>query len=133
MSTCASPSRSPSCCLLLTRDNATGLLKGDGLVTYLKEESVPIAILKYDGAPLRFGDKNLSVTPAKFEMKGGEYQAKSKAGKGKNSRKKQLEKLEKKLGWGGFDDKAPDEKVGGGRGRGLAACTAGWLGDNGLW
>lgn len=74
-------------------------------------------------------------TRAKFEMKGGDYQAKQdaaagggdggaqqrrrggKGGKGaKGGRgggtKAQLNRLEKKLGWGGFDDKLPPEKVG---------------------
>jgi HIV Tat-specific factor 1 len=73
---------------------------------------VELACKILDGDSLRPGGPPLSVTVAKFEMKGGEYQAKAKAGKGKNSRKQQLEKLEKKLGWGGFDDKAPPEKVG---------------------
>eukprot|EP00955_Chlamydomonas_euryale_P019364 206326-Chlamydomonas_euryale.AAC.8 len=42
-------------------------------------------------------------------MKGDTYQA--RANGSKKNKKKQLEKLEKRLQWGGFDDKHPPEKV----------------------
>eukprot|EP00775_Hariotina_reticulata_P003215 gene3215-3492_t len=116
----------------LYRDKQTGDLKGDGLVTYLKEPSVQLACQILDGSHFRAtGGRQLSVTPAQFEMKGGQYMDKKKksqgaaggggGGKGKGGRggkgKKgrgplsQADKLEKKLGWGGFDDVLPHEKV----------------------
>jgi hypothetical protein len=68
---------------------------------------------------------------AKFEMKGEAFQSKQqgrgsggsgaaaaaaqqqrkRAKGGRGSTKAQLDRLEKKLGWGGFDDKLPPEKV----------------------
>lgn len=114
------------------------MLKGDGLVTYLKAPSVELACQILDGTPLRGTGANMSVTPAKFEMKGQQYQdkkgppaaakaAKPKSGgggrggrgggsKGGRDRGRRgalgvQEKLERKLGWGGFDDLLPPEKV----------------------
>ena len=37
------------------RDPATGRPKGDGLVTYLREPSVGLALQLLDGTPLRYG------------------------------------------------------------------------------
>jgi HIV Tat-specific factor 1 len=117
------------------------MLKGDALVTYLKAPSVDLACQILDGTPLRAVGPNMSVTPAKFEMKGQQYQDKkaaapkaaagkskgggkggrggSKGGRGGRGRGRGApgiqEKLERKLGWGGFDDLLPPEKV---RGRG---------------
>ena len=104
------------------------MLKGDALVTYLKEPSVPLACNILDGDSLRPGGPAMSVSEARFEMKGEQYQAKSSSkgkggGKGGGSRKQQLEKLEKKLGWGGFDDKLPPEKV----------REGGWVGEEGFF
>ncbi|KAF8378898.1 hypothetical protein HHK36_030247 [Tetracentron sinense] len=49
----------------------TGRKKGDALVSYLKEPSVPLAIQILDGTSLRPGGKiPMSVTQAKFEQKG---------------------------------------------------------------
>lgn len=117
------------------------MLKGDGLVTYLKAPSVELACQILDGTPLRATGANMSVTPAKFEMKGQQYQdkkgpgaggaaaakaAKPKGGGGRGGRGGGStggrgrgrrgapgiqEKLERKLGWGGFDDLLPPEKV----------------------
>lgn len=98
------------------------MLKGDGLVTYLKEPSVDLACQILDGDSLRPGGQPMSVTVAKFEMKGGKYQERKKGknnnqnnkskGKGKKKAFTPQEKLERKLGWYGFDDVLPPEKVG---------------------
>ncbi|WIA20083.1 hypothetical protein OEZ85_005943 [Tetradesmus obliquus] len=125
----------------LYRDRESGMLKGDGLVTYLKEPSVDIACQILDGAPLRAVGPPLSVTVARFEMKGQQYKDKkggggSNASKGggnaskgsgggrgggrvggkggRGGKKKQFSQAEKqarKLGWGGFDDVLPPERV----------------------
>eukprot|EP00798_Chlamydomonas_sp_ICE-L_P019331 gene19331-25982_t len=88
----------------------SGMVKGDALVTYLKEPSVDLAIQMLDGVPLRVtGCRNMSVSIAKFEMKGEKYQPKKKPNS--KARKALLEKQEKSLEWGGFDDKLPPEKV----------------------
>ncbi|KAF6258235.1 hypothetical protein COO60DRAFT_1701416 [Scenedesmus sp. NREL 46B-D3] len=123
----------------LYKDRESGMLKGDGLVTYLKEPSVGLACQILDGAPLRSVGPPLSVTIARFEMKGQQYKdkidgaAKPAAGKkaskgsggggrggrgggkgGRGGKKKQFSQAEKqarKLGWGGFDDVLPPERV----------------------
>ncbi|ESQ41612.1 hypothetical protein EUTSA_v10013396mg [Eutrema salsugineum] len=86
----------------LYSDKATGNLKGDALITYMKEPSVDLAIQILDGAPLRPADKLLmSVSRAKFEQKGERFIAKQTD----NKKKKKLKRVEQKLlGWGGRDD-----------------------------
>ncbi|XP_010930277.1 splicing factor U2AF-associated protein 2 isoform X2 [Elaeis guineensis] len=83
-------------------DHETGRVKGDALVTYLKEPSVALAIQILDGTPLRPGGKiPMSVTKAKFEQKGEKFIAKHVDKK----KKKKLKIVESKiLGWGGHDD-----------------------------
>lgn len=94
----------------LYTDKATGLLKGDALVSYLKEPSVKLACeFLHDSYFRPNSGTKLTVEPAKFEMKGEKYQP--KAGN-KKDKKKQLAALEARaLGWGGFDDRAPPEKT----------------------
>uniref|UniRef100_A0A1J3CJ78 Splicing factor U2AF-associated protein 2 n=1 Tax=Noccaea caerulescens TaxID=107243 RepID=A0A1J3CJ78_NOCCA len=86
----------------LYSDKATGELKGDALITYMKEPSVDLAIQILDGAPFRPGDKLvMSVSRAKFEQKGERFITKQTD----NKKKKKLKKVEQKLlGWGGRDD-----------------------------
>lgn len=94
----------------LYQDNATGMPKGDGLVTFLKEPSVALAVTLLDGTPLRYGLPPMSVSEAKFEQKGGQYVARDAAAK--RRRKKLLEMQEKRaLGWAGFDDRIKAEDV----------------------
>ncbi|XP_008800767.2 splicing factor U2AF-associated protein 2 isoform X2 [Phoenix dactylifera] len=83
-------------------DHETGRVKGDALVTYLKEPSVDLAIQILDGTPLRPGGKiPMNVTKAKFEQKGEKFVAKHVDKK----KKKKLKVVEEKiLGWGGHDD-----------------------------
>ena len=59
----------------LYRDQGTGRPKGDGLCTYVKVESVSLALQILDGSTMVEGGANgktttVSVTRAKFEMKG---------------------------------------------------------------
>ncbi|PSC73552.1 Splicing factor U2AF-associated 2 [Micractinium conductrix] len=91
------------------RDRETGRPKGDGLITYLKEPSVDLALQILDSTPLRYGLPPMSVTLAKFEQKGEEF-VQRKANK--KQAKKKLEKLERRaLGWGGFDDLLKPQEV----------------------
>ncbi|BBN01358.1 HIV Tat-specific factor 1 [Marchantia polymorpha subsp. ruderalis] len=90
-------------------DKTTGLQKGDGLITFLKEPSVDLAIKILDGTPLRpSGATNMTVTVAKFEQKGEVFMKKQQ-----NKKKKQkLQRLEQRaLGWGGFDDVKKTEAI----------------------
>lgn len=96
----------------LYKDAKTGLLKGDGLVTYLKEPSVELAITLLDGTPFRYGLGNMTVSIAQFEQKGDQYVPKDTVSKKK--KKKVVETQERRaLGWKGFDDsvKATDVTV----------------------
>jgi HIV Tat-specific factor 1 len=104
----------------LYTDKATGMLKGDGLVIYLKEPSVALACTILDGAQFRPGrGKPMSVTPAKFDIKvksdGAKEPKKPKpaagaAGGGGRKRKAGVD-VDKALGWDGFDDVVDPRKV----------------------
>ncbi|KAF9674521.1 hypothetical protein SADUNF_Sadunf10G0135800 [Salix dunnii] len=83
-------------------DKETRRIKGDALVTYLKEPSVDLAMQILDGTPLRPGGTiPMSVTQAKFEQKGDRFISKQVDSKKKRKLKKVEDKL---LGWGGRDD-----------------------------
>ncbi|XP_065866069.1 splicing factor U2AF-associated protein 2 isoform X2 [Euphorbia lathyris] len=83
-------------------DKATGRLKGDALITYLKEPSVDLALQILDGAPFRPGGPvPMSVSRAKFEQKGERFIPKQVD----NKKKKKLKRVEERiLSWGGRDD-----------------------------
>ena len=94
----------------LYRDAKTGMLKGDGLVTYLKEPSVNLAVSLLDQTPFRYGLGNMTVSAAHFEQKGDQYLPRK--GPSKKAKKKALEAQERRtLGWTGFDDIARPEEV----------------------
>ena len=67
-----------------------GQPKGDALCSYIKPESVQLALTILDGS--EFEGQEVSVQRAKFEMKGEAYDAKLKP---KKLRKKELDKLKR--------------------------------------
>lgn len=72
-----------------------GVFKGDALCTYMKIESVPLALQILDG--YEFNRKKIKVEVAKFNVKGQFDAEKAKAGRLKKNEKKRLEKAETKL------------------------------------
>ena len=90
----------------LYREAGTNQLKGDGLCTYMKQESVQLATNILDGSipyPDIHPNGIIDVQRAKFEMKGDKYDPKLKP---KKLGKKEKERLEKKknklLAWDSF-------------------------------
>ena len=76
--------------LKLYRDS-NNELKGDALCTYMKPESVELALTILDGS--KIGESCITVERAKFQMKGDAYDPKLKP---KKLGKKELERLKKK-------------------------------------
>ncbi|XP_055334305.1 HIV Tat-specific factor 1-like [Paramacrobiotus metropolitanus] len=75
--------------------DSEGRVKGDALCTYLKIESIPLALQILDG--YRFKKKDIKVERAKFNLK-GEYNPEiAKRQKLKREEKKRLQKSESKL------------------------------------
>lgn len=79
------------------RDPATGLPKGDGLVTYLRPEAVPLALLRLDEAEIRPGFP-LKLTEAKYELKEGQTVPAGARSK-KMAKRKKLYDQSADLGW----------------------------------
>lgn len=96
----------------LYKEHDTGYLKGDALCTYIKIESVDLALKLIDGSELR--GKRIKVERAKFEMRGA-YDPKLKPKMKKRKEKEKLRKQQQKL----FDwrpekvigDRAKHEKI----------------------
>lgn len=82
------------------RDRQTTRPKGDGLVTYLKEPSVDLAVQLLDGAPFRPDSAGtMTVSKAKFEQKGEAF-VKKQAPANKKKKQKMQKFEQKNLGWG---------------------------------
>lgn len=74
--------------------NSDGRLKGDALCTYIRVESVDLALKLLDGYD--FKTKKIKVERAKFQMK-GEYDPKLKPKTKKRKEKQKLKKMQEKL------------------------------------
>ena len=79
----------------LYRDN-TGELKGDALCTYIKVESVDLALQLLDESD--FKGKKIKVERAKFTLK-GEYDPNKRPKRKKGDKKKMQKKLDKLFDW----------------------------------
>jgi len=88
----------------LYREPGTGYLKGDALCTYIKIESVELALSLIDGYV--FKDHKIKVEKAKFQLK-GQYDPKKKPKMRKKKDKLKLKKAQEKL----FDWR-PEKKIG---------------------
>ena len=79
---------------------ANNQVKGDALCTYMKPESVELALQILDGSRLGETQNVVRVERAKFEMKGGAYDPKLKPKKlGKKELERRKKKQEKLLAW----------------------------------
>jgi len=93
--------------LKLYRDGE-GVPKGDGLCSYIKPESVQLALTILDGS--EFKGKKISVEVAKFSMKGDTYDPKMKPKKlSKKEREKMLKQRERMFAW--VPDKMKGERA----------------------
>jgi len=102
----------------LYADKASGMLKGDALVAFLKEPSVQLACTILDGATLRPGmGPVMRVTPAQFEPKpaaagGPKPAAAARPAAVAGARKRKAGGTgDKALGWDGFDDVVDPKQV----------------------
>lgn len=78
----------------LYADPESKVLKGDGLCTYIRVESVDLALKLLDGYEVR--GKKIQVEKAKFQMR-GEYDPKLKPKTKKRKDKDKLKKMQQKL------------------------------------
>jgi HIV Tat-specific factor 1 len=96
-------------------DKDTGVFKGDGLVTYLKEPSVDLAIQLYDDTQFRYGcGRNMKISRAKFEQKGEEFKSSKPPATGSDAflKKKIVAAQESRaLDWAGWDDDLKPEQI----------------------
>ncbi|KAL1932134.1 hypothetical protein VTP01DRAFT_9190 [Rhizomucor pusillus] len=77
-----------------------GNFKGDALVTYFKEESVPLAINLLDDGELRLGDPSTKIKVQQAVFKDKEpSQKKDKLPTSKGKVKKRLHQMQRKLDW----------------------------------
>ena len=113
-------------CGLVRRDNLTdepcvklykdeqGNFKGEGLVSYEKEESVALAIEMLDGDQIMWPGHTLSVSRATFTQKGAAYIAKQKVQLSEEERKRLvLKKKEQasKLSWNEGDGEGAGMRI----------------------
>lgn len=76
-----------------------GVSKGDALVSYFKEESVPLAVDLLDDAELRPGDSSTKMNVQKAVFKEKEPVEKKKSTTGKLKAKKKIQQLQRKFDW----------------------------------
>jgi len=79
----------------LYTERGTDILKGDALCTYIKRESVDLALKLLDG--YKFRDKEIHVEIAKFVMRGAKYDPSLKPKKKKRKDKEKIKKIQEKL------------------------------------
>lgn len=76
-----------------------GQPKGDALVSYFKEESVPLAIELLDDSELRLGDNTTKIRVQQAVFKEKEPVEKKKTQAGKLKAKRKLQQIQRKLDW----------------------------------
>lgn len=91
------------------RDKASGLPKGDALVSFANQESVELAVSMLSGKELRPGCE-LSVEPAQFEQK-GDYQPRREKVIDELAKIKWRANMERVAGWGDPDDQAEGLRI----------------------
>ncbi|KAJ3196427.1 hypothetical protein HDU67_004022 [Dinochytrium kinnereticum] len=89
-----------------------GRFKGEALVTFFKEESIPLAINLLDDSPFRFGDSvNIRVQKAEFKEKPPMTAEEKRAQKvDKKIVQKKIQKLERRLDWFEDEGEKPNPK-----------------------